>query len=403
MASLKIRIRRSRVNKNGESPLFIQIFSGSTKKEVSLGLSVQANDWDDLRNIVKRKNPRHGQLNSIIRTRLAELQDQIDILQRSKRYFSAQEILDNYKAAIRKAKPNFNVITEFLGDYIERNPNNMRLNSFHTYRNLIACLNKFKPNLTFEELNLDLVKSYEKYLLKEGKAINTISDRMKILRRSITLANEAGILQGNPMKGYKRKHEESKREFISIGELKQYEAYKASTKGRQKVVDMFLFNCYTGLRIGDLFTILKSDIIQDDDTIRLRLRMNKNTSLVSHKLNDKAIVIFNKYYSNESKYIFNILNEELNLDNQVILDKEINKRNSYFNKVIKEVTQKLGIDKKVSFHVARHTFATISISMGIPIEVVGKLLGHKNIRETQIYAKVTNPTKDKAIDLWNKL
>jgi len=92
MASLKIRLRSSRVNKNGESPLFIQIFSWKTKKELSLGIAIEAEDWDDVKSQVKRKNQRHGQLNAIIRSRINELQSIIDDLLRKKVYITASTI-----------------------------------------------------------------------------------------------------------------------------------------------------------------------------------------------------------------------------------------------------------------------------------------------------------------------
>lgn len=91
------------------------------------------------------------------------------------------------------------------------------------------------------------------------------------------------------------------------------------------------------------------------------------------------------------------------IDNDIVMLREISSKTSYFNKVTKEMAQSLEINKTITTHVARHSFATISLSINIPIEVVRNLLGHKSIKETQTYAKVLDSAKDEAIDLWNNI
>jgi len=228
---------------------------------------------------------------------------------------------------------------------------------------------------------------------------------MKILRRSITLANQAGIIKHNPMNSYKR-HKERKSvdiQYLTIDEVKLIEAYKAPTKAKQKIIDLYLFRVYCGLRVSDQMTLNKSQIKIENEDIYLNLLMNKTRGQVSFKLNDKAKNIFKMYTNTQTLYLFDILNEQKNLKDEVVLLKEIGKRTSYFNKVTKNMAELLEINKTITTHVARHSFATISLSIGIPIHVVSNLLGHKSIKETQIYAKVLDSSKDKAIDLWNRI
>ena len=402
MASLKIRHYTSKPNKAGQSPLLVQIFSGNTK-ELSLGISIKPEFWDHPKQQIRRKHPRQGALNAIIRSRLSDLQNIIDELQKEKVNFTADEIVRKYKnkPVFKSAKTT--IITKFLEDHVTRNPDSRKRSTLLTYNIFINSFSDFRPNLTFEDLNLAVVKEYDKYLKKKGLAINTISNRMKILRKAITLAIQGGILNRNPMLGYKRIREAGKIEFLTRDEIKKIENFNAPTPRKQKIIDLYLFRVYCGLRVGDQMTLKKSNVNIVDEDVYLDLAMNKVRGRVAFKLSDKAKVIYHKYNSPQSLFVFNILNENRNLKNETILLGEISNRTSYFNKVTKDMATLLKINKTVTSHTARHSFATISLSIGIPIHVVSNLLGHKSIKETQIYAKVLDSSKDEAIDLWNKI
>ena len=101
--------------------------------------------------------------------------------------------------------------------------------------------------------------------------------------------------------------------------------------------------------------------------------------------------------------LFPILKPELDINDPVQVKKAISARGAYLNKILKRIMRKLEIEKSVSMHTARHTFATICLNLGARIEVVSKLLGHSDIKTTQIYAKIMDKEKDAAIDLWEEV
>lgn len=402
MASVNIILRLSKPKKDGTFPLYLQVIKNRKPSEMSLKISLTDDEWDSSKQVVKRKNTRYKSLNSQIRNIKLQIDEIVHKFEMSDQAYVGHDIIKSYKYPLKSESLDTH-LCKFLTAHVSSNPENLQINSLKAYSNLISCLSIYAPNLLFSELNDDFLFAYEKYLQSLGKATNTISGRMKIIRKSITLAINKGILNGNPIKRYKRTNEESKRDFLTLEELRIFEYCIPKTEISLKVKDMFLFMCYTGLRFSDICTLTKSDVFIDDHSIFLHLRMNKSNSLLNIKLNSKATYIYLKYKSLDSIYLFCIINEKRNLSIDQEVKRGISNRNAYFNKTIKNIAKTLKINKNISMHIARHTFATISLSLGIDIMTVSKLLGHKNVRETQIYAKVLDDSKVKAIDLWDNI
>jgi site-specific recombinase XerD len=170
---------------------------------------------------------------------------------------------------------------------------------------------------------------------------------------------------------------------------------KTSTNLEQLVKESFLFGCFTGLRFSDMCLLTKDDIIREGKDVKLSFRIAKTDEPFVLPLPRPAIVLVNKWKKqSKTDNLLPILSGE-NTDDA--LKKEISSRNAYFNKVIKSIATRAGLKKNVSFHLSRHTFATNMLSSGAPIEVVSKLLGHEDIKTTQIYARIVDETKDQAM------
>lgn len=138
----------------------------------------------------------------------------------------------------------------------------------------------------------------------------------------------------------------------------------------------FLFGCFTGLRFGDIQNLKWMDIKDGN----LRISQNKTKGMAYIPLNVNAHKIL-QLQPRSRKYIFDLF-----------------EHNSSVNRTLKKLIKKTGIDKEVSFHSSRHTFATLLISSGANIYTVSKLLGHKDIQSTLVYAKVIDEEKDKAVN-----
>jgi integrase len=180
----------------------------------------------------------------------------------------------------------------------------------------------------------------------------------------------------DPFAKFKSSFIKTSREFLTPGELKAIEQKQFSIARLQQVKELFIFSCYTGLSYIDVMNLTPENIsIGIDSNLWLNTNRQKTNNAVRVPLLPKALDMIEKYKTHpkalaEGKLFPNISNQRLN---------------SY----LKEIADLCEIDKNLTFHLARHTFATtITLTNEVPIETVSKLLGHSSIRTTQIYAKV---------------
>lgn len=205
---------------------------------------------------------------------------------------------------------------------------------------------------------------------------------MKHLKRYINLAinKEYFDLHRYPFRKYKIKYLESKRTHLTPEELEQLESL--NLKGRRslrRALDMFLFSCYTGLRFSDIINITRDNFCCIDDNIWLiysSIKTDVDIRLPLFLLFDgKALPIYERYRHNE----------------WALFDMAATS-NSNVNKQVQRLCKMAKIDKKVSFHTARHTNATLLLYSGANITTVQKLLGHKSVRTTEIYSNIMDMT-----------
>lgn len=229
-------------------------------------------------------------------------------------------------------------------------------------------LARFRKNIEFKDLTFTFVREFEQHL--SGEHTNTTAKHLKNLRTMINAAINEGYMKADdyPFRKFRIKTVEPKHEFLSPDELNQIEELPKS-----KILDAFLFCCYTGLRFSD-FTHLKDDnihIIDGERWLCFRTRKtNTELKLPLHLLfNGKALNILDRYK------ISNLINIGCNAD---------------ANKALKLALPPM--NKKVTWHTARHTCATILIYNKVPITTVQKLLGHANVKTTMIYAEILSTT-----------
>jgi integrase len=258
-------------------------------------------------------------------------------------------------------------------------------------------------DLLVEQITYHFLENYEYYLRNNlGNSINTIHSNLKVIRKFVNIAEKKGVIksENNPFHKFKLKREKTERYFLSEDELKLIENYQITQGERYKqVFDMFIFSCYTGLRISDVLKLKWENI----NNGRINMVLQKTTEQLGFKLPNKANEIINKYKSVEYGNTNNIFPFLTNKDytNEARMLQSISSFNAYANKLLKEILPAAGIEKPISFHCSRHTFATRAINKGMSIYKLSRVLGHRSVKTTQGYINLIDTDLDDAMDLFN--
>jgi site-specific recombinase XerD len=238
----------------------------------------------------------------------------------------------------------------------------------------------------FDEVTFDLLSSFEKHLKSKELNANTIKKMFSYIRKYVNLAIDKEHIELNkyPFRKFKVKSVQSNREFLTPEELERIEGIRlnSSQEYLQLALDKFLFAVYTGLRYSDVSALTTDNLIVNDENEWIVLEMKKVKEQIRIPVyllfDGKALDIFYKYAGPE-KVIFP------------------HQSNQLLNSHIASLAKIAEISKRVTFHVARHTTATILLYKGVNITTVQKLLGHKRLETTMIYGKVMDITMVKEL------
>lgn len=259
------------------------------------------------------------------------------------------------------------------------------LKNYYTTEIYIKRFLKQKKNTSdiyLKQLTYSFIIDFEQYLrkspcLQRSNPLNNngIMKHLERFRKLMNFALDLEWLDKNPFGRYKLKFHRFKKEFLSKDELRVFEESTIKENGLQIVKDIYVFACYTGLSYSDIKSLTKNNIrIGVDGGNWIFTQREKNEQPVKVPLLKGAELILDKYEdysSNERGKLLPVFSNQ--------------KVNSY----LKKISKILGINKNLTFHSARHTFATtVTLSNGVPIETVSKMLGHTKISTTQIYARV---------------
>jgi site-specific recombinase XerD len=248
---------------------------------------------------------------------------------------------------------------------------------------------KYKvSDINIQDLDHEFVTSLEFYLrtvrhCNNNSAVKYIKNLKKIIH--ICVANN--WLVRSPFINYKTKIKEVIRDFLSSDELDSISEKRFVSERLNQVRDVFLFSCYTGLAYADVNKLKRSEISTGIDSQKWIFTTRQKTDTASRiPLLPVALDLLKKYEDypaciNEGKLLPVLSNQKMNA-------------------YLKEISDVCGIEKELTFHIARHTFATtVTLANGVSIESVSKMLGHKNIRTTQHYAKILDSTVSRDMDM----
>lgn len=278
----------------------------------------------------------------------------------------------------------------FMRDEISRGDlrESTKKNHLSTLRVLSLC----KKEVSFGDIGFNLVCEFECFLLGRGYHRNTVAKHMKHLKRYVNLAIAGELLDPAryPFRKYKIKYQQSERRHLTPEELGRLERLRLDGQppSSRRYLDMFLFSCYTGLRFSDIVSLTCDNFLLVGGKLWLVYSSVKTAVSVRLPLyllfGGKSIPIYERYRHARGR-LFGVKVSS----------------NSYVNKRLCSISRLAGIGKKVSFHTARHTTATLLLYDGANITTVQKLLGHRSVRTTEIYADIMDRTVVKDLEKLN--
>ena len=365
--------------KNGKAPLYARITVNGKRAELSLKRKLTISNWDPSKNRLKGLNDESKLINGYIKQVQAKLFGCYQKLSNNNKPFSSAII----KAHFLGENTNRYLISNIIEYHNEHMKSTLRWgtqkNYFTTHKYIFSFL-KLKHKTTdifLSELSYKFIIDFERFLrAQKSMGNNTVMKHIERLRKMVSLAYKMEWIDKDPFIKFEAKYEKRERSFLTLEELQAIEKKKFNIPRLQLIKDLFVFSCYTGLSYGDVMGLTKDNLCIGIDRKQWIYSQRQKTSIpFKIPLLSKALQIIEKYELfptciNKERLFPSISNQKLN---------------SY----LKEIADVCGITKNLTFHIARHTFATtITLSNGVPIETVSKLLGHSKITTTQIYAKV---------------
>jgi len=238
-------------------------------------------------------------------------------------------------------------------------------------------------DVNLNQLNYKFISDLEMFLVNyypkghpRAMSHNTVMKHLQRLRKIVNLAYQLEWIEKDPFIRWKPTFEQRQRDFLGQNELSNLETYHFPIDRLDRVRDLFVFSCYTGISYSDIMGLTKNNlIIGMDGKSWIATKRLKTKTTVRVPLLEPAQKILDKYEGHP-----------VTIHSGTLLPKITNEKTNLY---LKEIADAVGIKKNLTFHMARHTFATtVTLSNGVPIETVSKLLGHTKLATTQIYARV---------------
>ena len=374
-------LRSNYVNKEGNTSVMLRIYLNNERLSLgSTGISVKSAQWD------KEKERIKGRTTEALNTNL-QLDNIASGLQSIFRRIEMSDVvsLERIKSEFLGKKEEIDTLMQLFekhnGDVAKQVGVSVGKATLQKYNVCKRHFSEFlekqykRSDLKLTELTYVVIREFDLYLRTEvGQNPNTATKTMKTFKTITLLGQKMGVLLHDPFMNHRFHIEPVNRGFLTDEEILCIAHKQINIPRLELIRDIFIFSCFTGLAYIDVSNLTPDHIVTLGDKQWIMTQRQKTSVETNVLLLDIPKAIIAKYggktYRNGKLFPM--------LTNQ--------KTNSY----LKEIADICGIKKNLTFHLARHTFATMSLSKGVPMESVSKMLGHTNIRTTQIYARITN-------------
>lgn len=392
--SIKLKFRPS-VKPEKEGTLYYQLIHERRVKHIKTHYKIKSNEWDELSETIvvpTNDSQRKHQVESVercIKWDIQRLEKIVEEYEDKGLPYGLTHISDAYQKLCQRHS-----LFSFMEDLIVQYQRHGQIRTSETYQTTLNSFKRFRMNVdvTLEEIDAELLQSYEYYLKVEGVSPNTISFYMHRLRAVYNRAVEQGLIEQRfPFKRVRTSIEKTVKRAIPvkfIRKLKSLDLNDSPSKAFAR--DMFLFSFYTrGMSFIDIAYLQKKDLQYNILTYR---RKKTGQKLQIHWETCMQQILNTYPAKKESQYLFSIIAPPLKEHRRQYQNALIR-----INRNLKKLGEDIGLESPLTMYVARHSWATTARSEGVPISVISEGMGHDNEKTTQIYlASLEHSVVDKA-------
>ncbi len=374
---------KAKTNKKGETPLYLRISYEMARKNISTGFFIQQNRWDGSKGMVRGSKPEAQQINNYISQTKARLMELFNAMLKE-RDINLDILIDRFFGKDINNSTLLELVEYHNSDFESRIGTDYAFSTFEKYdilkRKLLAFIREVygKKDIRLRDLAPKFMADFDFYLKTHDKnEANTVTKYLKNLKKILNVGVENGWIEENPFRNYKATYKDVERVYLTRTELSLIEKKSFTLKRLEIVKDLFLFQCYTGLAYSDMAKLTVGHISPGIDGYKWIITRRKKTDVrAAIPLLPQAEQIIKKYDK-----------ENTNSQNPLLPAYAIQKFNSYLH----EIADICSINKNLTSHVGRRTFATtIALANGISLETISKILGHTSTKITSQYAVVTD-------------
>ena len=373
---------------NGENPLAIRLTKNRKRRYIRLGISIDPQYWDKVKNKPKPNCPNKEYIENVITEKLAKYQKQVLEFQTIGKDFSLNQLIEAVD------KPMKNITVEmYLKSVIEQLTKENRIGNATHYQSLLNSLQKFTrlSQILFVDVDVFFLNRYESFLKVRGNKGNTISIKMRTLKAVYNKAIKDNIIKRDyyPFNDYnvsKLKENTAKRAITKEDILNVLNFDVTTiTKRPQSLIqfskDLFLFSYFgCGINMVDMAYLKKENVISG----RIVYKRQKTQKPINFLLNPYAVEILAKYEQNNSDYLFPILDNAVHKTAEQQI-RRVKKITYVANKSLKKIGEAIGLSIPLTTYVARHSFASVLKRSGVNVAIISEALGHSDLKTTQIY------------------
>ncbi|QLE01500.1 site-specific integrase [Galbibacter sp. BG1] len=383
LLSILFYIRKSKAKDLELGTIYLRITYSGERAELSTFLKVSLEKWNAKANKLMGSSPTAKEVNRNLDMIKKNVYRAYQEMMDKQQDISALKLRNRYLGKDDSRKDILNVFDEHnsrMAKLVGKDYTARTLQRYKTTKSHVSNFNKAtysSIDYLVKDIDVKYINHFIYYLkttvdLSHNSAMKYLSYFKKIIR----ICHANGWIEKDPFYNFKLRTHEIEKEFLTKQELNKLIDKELSNQRLEQVRDVFIFSCFTGLAYIDVTKLTHDDIILGIDGEQwIKVKRTKTGTISNIPLLPAARNIIAKYYSKKQQ-------------GSPLLPMSSNQKT---NNYLKEIANLCEINKNLTFHIARHTFATtVTLSNGVPIESVSKMLGHKSLKTTQHYAKIVD-------------